>query len=258
MTHKEKCKKMKSIRKSIADRLGIDLHQTECTYKGECKGTCPRCAQEEKTLNKALLKNTAAVAGLAMSTIAITSCGSVEDRTTESKINSKEYIENGTSEENGTTTVTTQSFEGDVVVEGMETLDPNCTVTITSEEPISGDIDSTSEPPLEGEPVYDPSTEITTEDYGLDGDIAMIYIEDDTIIEACQNYSRADVCEIINYDSANETATVECRAYLNEINPATDTSRIETIATITVDRTCGEATDDKGNIFSIYDYLGDE
>lgn len=257
---------MKSIRKTIADRLGIDLHQTECTYKGDCKGTCPRCAQEEKTLNKVLLKNTAAVAGLAMTTIAITGCGSVEDRTTESKIDSKEYIENSTSEGGSTTTVTTETFEGDVEIAGMETLDPDCTVTITTEAvPTTGDIDIND---VEGglESIYDPSTigsstdatGTTTEEYELDGDVAMIYIENYTIIEACQNYSKADVAEIISSDEANETATVECRAYLNEIDPATGSSREETIATITVDRTCGEATDDKGNIFSIYDYLGDE
>ncbi len=74
MNHKEKCKIMKDLRKQIADNIGVDLHQTECTYQGECKGTCPRCAQEEKKLNKALVGKRAAVAGLAMSTIALTGC----------------------------------------------------------------------------------------------------------------------------------------------------------------------------------------
>ena len=29
----------------------IDLKQEECTYKGECSGTCPKCKQEEEILN---------------------------------------------------------------------------------------------------------------------------------------------------------------------------------------------------------------
>lgn len=56
MTGKEKCKKLKEIRKEISNNLGIDLKQTECTYKGECSGTCPKCKQEEETLNAYLLK----------------------------------------------------------------------------------------------------------------------------------------------------------------------------------------------------------
>lgn len=38
MGHKELCRQLKKIRKDMADKLGIDLHQTECTYPGECSG----------------------------------------------------------------------------------------------------------------------------------------------------------------------------------------------------------------------------
>lgn len=54
--HKEKCKELKAIRARIAEDLGIDLKQQECTYAGYCSGTCPRCKQEELRLNAALLK----------------------------------------------------------------------------------------------------------------------------------------------------------------------------------------------------------
>ena len=55
----------------MADKLGIDLQQTECTYKGECSGTCPKCKQEEEKLNKALLTKTLAVASISL---ALTGC----------------------------------------------------------------------------------------------------------------------------------------------------------------------------------------
>ena len=62
MNHKEKCRKLKKLRKSMADQLGIDLQQRECTYQGECSGTCPKCRNEEETLNRALMAK-GAVAG---------------------------------------------------------------------------------------------------------------------------------------------------------------------------------------------------
>ena len=64
MNHKDKCKALKNLRKKIADEIGVDLHQTECTYQGECSGTCPKCANEEKTLNKALLGSSIAAASV--------------------------------------------------------------------------------------------------------------------------------------------------------------------------------------------------
>lgn len=71
--HKEKCKRLKAIRKKLADGLGIDLRQRECTFEGECSGTCPKCRQEEEALNRALLGKAAAVAVSAG--LLLTGCG---------------------------------------------------------------------------------------------------------------------------------------------------------------------------------------
>ena len=54
MDGKQKCNVLKRVRKQMADKLGIDLHQKECTFEGECSGTCPKCAHEESGLNAAL------------------------------------------------------------------------------------------------------------------------------------------------------------------------------------------------------------
>ena len=70
MDHKEKCKRLKAIRKKIADVIGVDLHQTECTYEGECPGTCPKCKKEEQILNRAI------VGGTVMATaVLLSACG---------------------------------------------------------------------------------------------------------------------------------------------------------------------------------------
>lgn len=69
----------------IADENGIQLEIKECTFKGECRGTCPRCEAEVKYLEHELHRRmtfgkAAAVAGVAMSLAAFTSCteGKVE------------------------------------------------------------------------------------------------------------------------------------------------------------------------------------
>lgn len=66
MTGKEKCNKLKEIRKDVANKIGIELNQTQCTYSGECTGTCPKCKAEEEKLNKALLTKAVAVAGISL------------------------------------------------------------------------------------------------------------------------------------------------------------------------------------------------
>ncbi len=73
--NKVKCERLKQIRKQLADRIGVDLHQSECTYRGECKGTCPKCAHEEKQLNQALAAKGMLVAGLATLSLGLAGCG---------------------------------------------------------------------------------------------------------------------------------------------------------------------------------------
>ena len=73
------CKELKAIRRRVADENNIPLEQHECTYEGPCDGTCPRCEAEVKYLEQELhrrmtLGKAAAVAGVALSMAAFTSC----------------------------------------------------------------------------------------------------------------------------------------------------------------------------------------
>lgn len=68
---KDICKEQKTVRRQIAEENGIDLEIPECTYKGPCKGTCPRCESEVRFLENELAKRiklgkVATVAGLAL------------------------------------------------------------------------------------------------------------------------------------------------------------------------------------------------
>lgn len=80
MDGKQKCNVLKRVRKQMADKLGIDLHQKECTFEGECSGTCPKCAHEESILNAALLKKGAAAVTAVALTAALAGCTPFEEQ----------------------------------------------------------------------------------------------------------------------------------------------------------------------------------
>ena len=68
---KQTCKILKEIRKQIAAENDIQLVIEECTYQGDCKGTCPKCEAEVRYLERELEKRqrmgkAAVVAGLSV------------------------------------------------------------------------------------------------------------------------------------------------------------------------------------------------
>ena len=79
MTNRERCDYLKSVRKTVADKLGIDLHQRKCTFEGECSGTCPKCKSEETILNNALLKGVAVAGAMVVLASCITACTPVKE-----------------------------------------------------------------------------------------------------------------------------------------------------------------------------------
>lgn len=59
MIGKQKCKILKEIRQRIADENDIPYVTRECSYQGECSGTCPRCESELRYLEKELARRKA-------------------------------------------------------------------------------------------------------------------------------------------------------------------------------------------------------
>jgi len=78
---KQTCKILKEIRKQIAEENDIELVISECTYQGDCKGTCPKCEAEVRYLERELEKRqrlgkAAIFAGMTIGTAIIaSSCG---------------------------------------------------------------------------------------------------------------------------------------------------------------------------------------
>lgn len=77
---KQTCKILKEIRKQIAEENDIELVISECTYQGDCLGTCPKCEAEVRYLERELEKRqrmgkAAVFAGMSLGTLfAATSC----------------------------------------------------------------------------------------------------------------------------------------------------------------------------------------
>lgn len=70
MLGKNKCKILKQIRQKIADENDIPYVTRECTYQGECKGTCPKCEAELRYLEQELAKRQALGKGVAVAALA--------------------------------------------------------------------------------------------------------------------------------------------------------------------------------------------
>ena len=50
------CEKLKELRKRIADANDIPFEIVDCTHKGDCPGTCPKCESELRDLTEAIEK----------------------------------------------------------------------------------------------------------------------------------------------------------------------------------------------------------
>ena len=148
MTHgKNICNQLKEVRKRIAEENDIPLEIEECSYKGECRGTCPRCEAEVRYLENALadrlrLGKVATVAGLALglaaTTVQAAECNpaipskvpptvkesvhvadsiTIKGTVVDSKTNEPlPFVTITIADSNGTTTVTHSDFDGNFSV----------------------------------------------------------------------------------------------------------------------------------------------
>lgn len=80
MKGKAKCKALKEIRRQIAETNDIPYAVSQCTYQGDCAGTCPKCEAELKYLERELairqnLGKAVAITGISMGVCAsLTAC----------------------------------------------------------------------------------------------------------------------------------------------------------------------------------------
>ncbi|WP_289687756.1 hypothetical protein [Muribaculum intestinale] len=73
---KQTCKILKEIRRQIAEANGIEFATSECRYKGDCLGTCPKCEAEVRYLEqqlraRSLAGKAVAIAGISAASLAM-------------------------------------------------------------------------------------------------------------------------------------------------------------------------------------------
>lgn len=175
MRGKEKCKALKEIRQKIAQENDIEYVVSECTHKGDCKGTCPKCEAELKYLERELARRekigkAVAVAGIAMTVCTgLTACSPIQ-----SLIGSSANDYNGglTAQESSVPSETDQ-LSGEVAIWQISSADPN-------DDPnnwVGGLVlekDETEEESETSETTEESDTEETEESPELEGDIAII------------------------------------------------------------------------------------
>lgn len=83
---KQTCKILKEIRRQIAEANEIELVTSECRYRGDCLGTCPKCEAEVRYLEQQLRHRqmtgkAVVLAGVSAGMIALSGCGNTAQKT---------------------------------------------------------------------------------------------------------------------------------------------------------------------------------
>lgn len=79
MRGKQTCKILKEIRQKIADENEIEFVTSECHYKGECLGTCPKCEAELRYLEQELGKRQSTGELVTLAGLSLVLAGCVND-----------------------------------------------------------------------------------------------------------------------------------------------------------------------------------
>ena len=93
---KQTCKILKEIRRQIAEANDIEFVTSECRYKGDCLGTCPKCEAEVRYLEQQLRKRQLAgrlvnLAGISAGAIAMLAPIAVQSQTPDTSL-TKGYV----------------------------------------------------------------------------------------------------------------------------------------------------------------------
>lgn len=88
---KQTCKILKEIRRQIAEANDIEFVTSECRYKGDCLGTCPKCEAEVRYLEQQLRRRQLAgklvnLAGISVGTIAMLAPLAVQSQTPDTSL----------------------------------------------------------------------------------------------------------------------------------------------------------------------------
>lgn len=138
---KQTCRILKEIRRRIAEANDIEYVTSECRYKGECKGTCPRCEAEVRYLEQQLALRR--IAGKAVILAGITALSACSGGGAANPVGAKTEVEAAVD-----TVVPGTAACADTIVSAVDSVPETIPVDVT-DLLVVGDVDIADEPETE-------------------------------------------------------------------------------------------------------------
>ncbi len=173
---KQTCKILKEIRRQIAEANGIEFATSECRYKGDCLGTCPKCEAEVRYLeqqlrSRSLAGKAVAIAGISAASLAMLMPISAEAQTQHER---QTFMKGSIPAVTDTITVKGIVLSGDTLPDGSISKEPLIGATISNKRTALGAITNLDGhfglPACVGDTLkveyvgYEPQTIVMTED----------------------------------------------------------------------------------------------
>ena len=132
---KQTCKILKEIRRQIAEANGIEFATSECRYKGDCLGTCPKCEAEVRYLEQQL--RTRSLTGISAASLAMLMPISTEAQTLQER---QAFMKGSIPAMTDTITVKGIVLSGDTLPDGGILKEPLIGATISNKRTALGAI----------------------------------------------------------------------------------------------------------------------
>lgn len=173
---KQTCKILKEIRRQIAEANGIEFATSECRYKGDCLGTCPKCEAEVRYLEQQLRSRSLAGKAVALAGISAASLAMLMPISTEAQTQQEcqTFMKGSIPAMTDTITVKGIVLSGDTLPDGDISKEPLIGATISNKRTALGAITNLDGhfglPACVGDTLkveyvgYEPQTIVVTED----------------------------------------------------------------------------------------------
>ena len=131
---KQTCKILKEIRRQIAEANGIEFVTSECRYKGDCLGTCPKCEAEVRYLEQQLRARSLAGKAVALAGISAASLAMLMPISTEAQMQQErqDFMKGSIPAVTDTITVKGIVLSGDTLPDGGISKEPLIGATISN------------------------------------------------------------------------------------------------------------------------------
>lgn len=131
---KQTCKILKEIRRQIAEANGIEFVTSECRYKGDCLGTCPKCEAEVRYLEQQLRARSLAGKAVALVGISAASIAMLMPISTEAQAQQErqDFLKGSIPAMTDTITVRGIVLSGDTLPDGTISKEPLIGATISN------------------------------------------------------------------------------------------------------------------------------